>query len=51
MFIQGSVMFVLWAIRFFVFKLYESPKFLMGKGKDEAAVKVIRDAFEADSAG
>lgn len=41
MFIQGSVMFVLWAIRFFVFKLYESPKFLMGKGKDEAAVKVI----------
>ena len=41
MFIQGSVTFVLWAIRFFVFKLYESPKFLMGKGKDEAAVKVI----------
>ena len=34
-------MMVLWAIRFFAFKLYESPKFLMGRGKDKLAVEVV----------
>ena len=34
-------MFVLWVIRFFVFTLYESPKYLMGRGHDEAAVEVV----------
>lgn len=34
-------MMLLWAIRFFIFKLYESPKFLMGRGRDEEAVEVI----------
>jgi len=34
-------MMALWAIRFFVFTLYESPKFLMGRGQDEKAVEVI----------
>lgn len=34
-------MFILWAIRFFLFKLYESPKYLMGRGRDEAAVEVV----------
>ena len=34
-------MFVLWVIRFFVFNLYESPKFLMGRGHDQAAVDVV----------
>lgn len=32
---------VLWIIRFFVFKLYESPKYLMGRGRDQDAVTVV----------
>ncbi|KAG9076574.1 hypothetical protein FRC06_009440, partial [Ceratobasidium sp. 370] len=35
-------MIVLWIIRFFVFKLYESPKYLMGGGKFQEAVDVVR---------
>lgn len=31
----------LWILRFFVFNLYESPKYLMGRGWDEAAVETI----------
>jgi len=38
---MGALMLVLWAVRFFAFRLYESPKYLMGKGEDEHAVKVI----------
>ncbi|KAG8903375.1 hypothetical protein FRB99_003397 [Tulasnella sp. 403] len=38
---MGGFMIVLWAIRFFVFKLYESPKYLMGRGRDEEAVEVV----------
>ncbi len=34
-------MLVLWFIRFFVFNLYESPKYLMGRGRDAEAVEVI----------
>lgn len=34
-------MLILWGIRFFAFKLYESPKYLMGRGRDEQAVKVV----------
>ena len=28
-------------LRFFVFHLYESPKYLMGRGRDAEAVEVI----------
>ena len=38
-------MFILWFIRFFVFTMYESPKYLMGRGRDEDAVKVV--AFQS----
>lgn len=41
LFTMGGTMFVLWVIRFFVFTLYESPKYLMGRGRDEEAVNVI----------
>ena len=34
-------MMLLWGIRFFLFKLYESPKYLMGKGADDKAVEVV----------
>lgn len=38
---MGGLMMFLWGIRFFLFKLYESPKYLMGRGKDEQAVAVV----------
>lgn len=34
-------MLCLWVIRFFVFNLYESPKYLMGRGRDEQAVATV----------
>ena len=34
-------MLILWGIRFFLFKLTESPKFLMGRGKDAEAVAAV----------
>lgn len=38
---MGGVMGLLFILRFFVFHLYESPKFLMGRGRDAEAVDVI----------
>ncbi|KAG9309579.1 major facilitator superfamily domain-containing protein [Chiua virens] len=38
---MGALMMVLWFLRFFIFRLYESPKYLMSRGKDEEAVKVV----------
>ncbi|QRV76924.1 major facilitator superfamily transporter [Ceratobasidium sp. AG-Ba] len=38
---MGGLMIVLWIIRFFVFKLYESPKYLMGRGRFAEAVEVV----------
>ncbi|KXN82044.1 hypothetical protein AN958_03295 [Leucoagaricus sp. SymC.cos] len=43
---MGGLMLALWAIRFFIFRLYESPKYLMGKGKDEEAVDVVHKVAE-----
>ncbi|KAM5543414.1 hypothetical protein V8D89_002665 [Ganoderma adspersum] len=37
----GGLMIVLFILRFFVFHLYESPKYLMGRGRDDEAVEVI----------
>ncbi|KAF6750715.1 MFS general substrate transporter [Ephemerocybe angulata] len=36
---MGGLMFVMWGLRFFAFRLYESPKYLMGKGRDADAVE------------
>lgn len=38
---MGGLMLVLFVFRFFVFHLYESPKFLMGRGRDAEAVEVV----------
>jgi hypothetical protein len=38
---MGGLMLVLWGIRFFAFNLKESPKFLMGRGKDAEAVAAV----------
>jgi hypothetical protein len=38
---MGGLMLALFVLRFFVFHLYESPKYLMGRGRDEEAVEVV----------
>jgi hypothetical protein len=40
-FIIGGLTLVLWALRFLVFPLYESPRYLIGRGEDASAVHVI----------
>ncbi|TCD65333.1 MFS sugar transporter [Steccherinum ochraceum] len=42
MYTMGGLMLLLFIIRFFVFHLYESPKYLMGRGRDEEAVEVVK---------
>ena len=34
-------MILLWIIRFFAFNLHESPKYLMGRGRDAEAIEVL----------
>lgn len=40
---MGSIAMLMFILRFFFFTLYESPKFLMGRGKDAEAVKVVHE--------
>ncbi|KAI0790125.1 MFS general substrate transporter [Irpex lacteus] len=42
LFTLGGFTLLLWALRFFLFKLEESPRFLVGRGRDEDAVAVIQ---------
>lgn len=37
----GAITMVFWICRFCFFKLYESPKFLVAKGRDDEAVAAI----------
>ena len=41
LFVLGGITLVLWVSRFFLFNLLESPRYLIGKGEDEKAVKII----------
>ncbi|KAH9924317.1 MFS general substrate transporter [Epithele typhae] len=41
MFTMGGLMLLLFCLRFFVFHLYESPKYLMGRGRDAEAVQIV----------
>ncbi|KAI0776704.1 MFS general substrate transporter [Trametes elegans] len=41
-FTLGGMTLLLWAVRFFVFPLHESPRFLVGRGRDAEAVDVLR---------
>ena len=38
----GGLSFFMFVLRYFVFRLYESPKFLMGRGKNALAVETIQ---------
>ncbi|KAE9392930.1 MFS general substrate transporter [Gymnopus androsaceus JB14] len=37
----GGVTLLMWMLHYFVFDLQESPKYLVGKGRDEEAIKVL----------
>ncbi|KAL7278526.1 hypothetical protein ACG7TL_007525 [Trametes sanguinea] len=43
LFTLGGMTLILWAIRFFVFPLYESPRYLVGRGRDADAVQVVHE--------
>lgn len=38
----GAITFTMFICRFFLFHLYESPKFLLSRGRQEEAVAVVR---------
>ncbi len=40
---MGLIAMIMFCCRFFFFTLYESPKFLMGRGKDEDAVRIVHE--------
>lgn len=40
---MGGVALIMFFFRFVLFTLFESPKFLMGKGNDEEAVRVVHE--------
>lgn len=40
---MGLLAMIMFCCRFFLFTLYESPKYLMGRGKDEEAVRVMHE--------
>lgn len=40
---MGGMAMIMFICRFVFFTLYESPKYLMGKGKDEQAVQIVHE--------
>jgi MFS family permease len=38
---MGGITLIMFVCRFFLFTIYESPKYLMSKGRDEEAVEVV----------
>ncbi|CAK7229205.1 hypothetical protein SEUCBS140593_007168 [Sporothrix eucalyptigena] len=40
---MGGLTLVMFAIRFLLFTIFESPKYLMGRGLDEEAVRVVHE--------
>lgn len=43
MIVMGGVAMIMFVIRFVFFNIFESPKYLMGKGRDEEAVRVVHE--------
>jgi hypothetical protein len=46
LFALGGLTLILWGIRFFAFHLHESPRYLVGLGKDAEAVDIIHRMAE-----
>jgi len=40
---MGGVALIMFGIRFIAFSIFESPKFHMGKGRDEKAVEIVHE--------
>ena len=40
---MGGLTLVMFALRFVCFTIYESPKYLMGQGRDEEAVRIVHE--------
>ncbi|KAK4238013.1 synaptic vesicle 2-related protein [Achaetomium macrosporum] len=40
---MGGITMIMFLVRFWLFTIYESPKYLMGKGKDEEAVRIVHE--------
>ncbi|KAL1412170.1 hypothetical protein Q8F55_003180 [Vanrija albida] len=40
---MGGITLLMFVTRFIFFTIYESPKYLMGKGKDEEAVQIVHE--------
>jgi MFS family permease len=43
MYCMGGLAMIMFAIRFWAFTLFESPKYLMSRGRDEEAVSVVHE--------
>jgi len=43
MIVMGGVALIMFFFRFVLFTIFESPKFLMGKGDDEEAVRIVHE--------
>lgn len=39
----GGLTLIMFFVRFVLFTIYESPKYLMGKGRDEEAVRIVHE--------
>ncbi|TFK26926.1 MFS general substrate transporter [Coprinopsis marcescibilis] len=50
LFTIGGVTLAFWVIRFFAFHLYESPRYLMGRGRVEEAVGVVQKVAKFNGA-
>ncbi|OCK83363.1 MFS general substrate transporter [Lepidopterella palustris CBS 459.81] len=40
---MGGIAMIMFFLRFFCFTIFESPKFLMGKGRDAEAVRIVHE--------
>jgi len=49
LFTLGGITLFLWSLRFFAFNLVESPRFLVGLGRDKEAVDVIHQVAQFNS--
>ncbi|SPQ17931.1 dd240813-eb38-4042-aaf6-cc0899c88052 [Thermothielavioides terrestris] len=43
MIVMGGITVLMFLVRFGLFTIYESPKYLMGKGRDEDAVRIVHE--------
>ncbi|EJD05146.1 MFS general substrate transporter [Fomitiporia mediterranea MF3/22] len=48
LFTLGALMLLFWALRALVFTLHESPRYLVARGEDEKAVKVLQAVARAN---